>query len=49
MTSPAFRFALPQAEATRLIASVAPLAERYPQLRETLLKAWREREGIAPQ
>ncbi|MCR5866512.1 MAG: helix-turn-helix transcriptional regulator [Aquincola tertiaricarbonis] len=31
------------------IASVAPLAERYPRRREALLQAWREREGIPPQ
>jgi len=31
------------------IAGVQPLAQRYPQRREALLKAWREREGIAPQ
>ncbi|WP_348753640.1 YafY family protein [uncultured Aquincola sp.] len=30
------------------IAGVQPLAQRYPQRREALLKAWREREGIAP-
>ncbi|URI09789.1 YafY family transcriptional regulator [Aquincola tertiaricarbonis] len=29
------------------IAQVQPLAQRYPQRREALLKAWREREGIA--
>lgn len=31
------------------IAGVQPLAQRYQQRREALLKAWREREGIAPQ
>lgn len=31
------------------IAAVTPLDERYPQRREALLQAWREREGIAPQ
>lgn len=31
------------------LATVAPLEERYPQRREALLQAWREREGIAPQ
>lgn len=31
------------------IAGVSPLAERYPQRRDALLQAWRQREGIPPQ
>lgn len=32
---------------TDRIAALTPLDERYPQRRQALLKAWREREGIA--